>query len=124
LTNQPIKDRRLQVKIKTVAIEYTRKVNLGNFESAQLSCSLWAQIDEDDGGLDGAMTSLWQMAKENVRVQLLPLLKKNPNAMDVKEFFLGLPIAMDNGTFVNPETGEVLPAPTPVKRTQEDSDAN
>jgi len=34
--------------IKTAAVEYRRKFNLGNYESIEISASLWANIQEDE----------------------------------------------------------------------------
>ena len=34
--------------IKTAAVEYRRKFNLGNYESVEISASLWANIQEDE----------------------------------------------------------------------------
>ena len=36
------------MNIRTIAVTYTRKFNLGNFNSVDLSCSLWAQIDAEE----------------------------------------------------------------------------
>ena len=74
--------------IKTVSVTYGRKHNLGDFCSAHVEISIWADVTEEDD-LDAIMRNLWTMAKENVRVQLLPLVS-NHNAK-VEEAFLGLP---------------------------------
>ena len=36
------------MNIRTIAVTYSRKFNLGNFNSVDLSCSLWAQIDAEE----------------------------------------------------------------------------
>jgi len=36
------------MKVTTIAFNYTRKFNLGNFNSVDLGCSLWAQIDPEE----------------------------------------------------------------------------
>jgi len=36
------------MNIRTIAVSYTRKFNLGGFNSVDLSCSLWAQIDPEE----------------------------------------------------------------------------
>lgn len=77
--------------IKTVSVGYSRKINLGDFNSAQVDCSIWAQIiDGDDEG--EVMQALWSMAKENVKAQVLPLKARDAKAIDLKETFLGLPM--------------------------------
>jgi len=53
---------------------------------------------EDD--LDVAMHGLWDMAKENVKAQCLPL--ANKGKAEVREFYLGVPVA-------NPREKEVVP---------------
>ena len=35
--------------IKTVSVGYTRKLNLGDFNSAELACTLWADSDKKNG---------------------------------------------------------------------------
>jgi len=37
--------------IKTAAVEYRRKFNLGNYESVEISASLWANIQEDESAI-------------------------------------------------------------------------
>lgn len=76
--------------VKTVSVTYGRKFNLGDYNSATIDCTIWADVKEDEN-LDQAMKSLWGMAKENVMAQSLPLLDKKPNA-NIQEMFLGLPI--------------------------------
>lgn len=54
------------MKIRTIAVSYHRKFNLGNFNSVDLSCSLWAQIDgqEDE---DACAQILQDKCREHVR---------------------------------------------------------
>ncbi len=77
-------------RIKTVSVNYERKQNLGDFSSATVGCTLWADVEEGEN-LDEAMKGLWSMAKENVKAQLLPLSWKS-GSMKAEEYFLGLPI--------------------------------
>lgn len=78
--------------VKTVSVSYERKVNLGDFNSAKVACTVWADIGEDDD-LNEIMISLWTMAKNNVKAQVLPLVRESRGAnMDVQELFLGLPV--------------------------------
>jgi hypothetical protein len=79
-------------KIKTVSVTYGRKFNLGDYNSATIDCTLWADVDEGEN-LDQAMHDLWSCAKENVKAQSLPLLNKNGSNSNIKEAFLGLPIS-------------------------------
>jgi hypothetical protein len=52
--------------ITTIAVSYTRKFNLGNFNSVDLSCSLWAQIDAEEDE-DGCIAILQDKVREAVR---------------------------------------------------------
>lgn len=77
------------MNVKTVSVTYGRKVNLGDYNSASVDCTIWADVKEDEN-LDTVMHELWGMAKENVKAQV------QPNA-NVKEFFLGLPSELQQG---------------------------
>lgn len=78
-------------KVKTVSVTYGRKANLGDYNSATVDCTVWADVEEGED-LDQAMRALWEMAKNNVKTQLLPLVQKNGSgSLNVKEAFLGLP---------------------------------
>lgn len=75
--------------VKTVSVTYGRKFNLGDFNSATIDCTIWADIEEGED-LNQVMKDLWEMAKNNVKAQSLPLVQKAN--MKVEEIFLGLPI--------------------------------
>lgn len=78
------------MNIKTVSVHYGRKQNLGDFNSANIECTVWADVTEEDS-LHDCMSSLWSMAKENIKAQLMPLVKNNGNTSQV-ETFLGLEV--------------------------------
>ena len=81
--------------LKTVSVTYDRKQNLGDFSSANVGCTIWADV-RDGEDLDVTMHALWSMAKENVKAQLVPLTKKNGGAsVEITETFLGLPIEQE-----------------------------
>ena len=54
------------MQIRTIAVSYSRKFNLGNFNSVDLACSLWAQIaaEEDE---DCCIQILQDKCREHVR---------------------------------------------------------
>jgi hypothetical protein len=52
--------------LTTIAVSYSRKFNLGNFNSVDLSCSLWAQIDAEEDE-DCCIAILQDKAREAVR---------------------------------------------------------
>lgn len=89
------------MKIRTIAVSYQRKFNLGNFNSVDLSCSLWAQIDgqEDE---DTCVQILRDKCREHVRseylkakngskpVELFPVNAVNDNDDDDPSLYDGL----------------------------------
>lgn len=81
----------MTVTVKTASVTYGRKFNLGDYNSATIDCTLWADIS-DDQDLDAAMAALWTMAKENVRAQALPLVNKSK--AQVEQVFMGLPLEL------------------------------
>jgi hypothetical protein len=78
-------------KVKTVSVNYERKQNLGDYSSATVGCTIWADVEEGED-LDQAMRDLWIMAKNNVKSQLVPLAKGDEANTKYQEMFLGLPI--------------------------------
>ena len=78
-------------QIKTVSVTYERKQNLGDFSSANIGCTVWADM-RDDEPLDEVMHALWDMAKANVKSQLMPLVSRQ--RAEVEHIFLGLPVAL------------------------------
>lgn len=81
----------MTVTVKTVSVTYERKFNLGDYNSANIGCTLWADVT-DDQDLDAAMRGLWDMARENVKAQSLPLVQKQ--RAQVEHVFLGLPMEL------------------------------
>jgi len=79
------------MNIKTVSVTYERKQNLGDFSSANVGCTIWADVREDED-LHQAMNGLWNMAKANVKAQLVPLTKNG--STNVEQLFLGLPVEL------------------------------
>ena len=79
------------MQLKTVSVTYGRKINLGDYNSATIDCTLWADLDEGENEAD-AMTALWEMAKNNVKAQALPLVKKTE--AQVVNIFMGLPVTV------------------------------
>ncbi len=63
------------MRIKTISATYGRKLNLDDWESMELACTLWADLDEgDDATL--CLEELYRTAKAQVRAQALPVLAK------------------------------------------------
>ena len=57
----------------SVGITYTRKFNLGNFESLELGINLYAKVDPDEDR-EAVAELLWQQAKASVKAQAVPVL--------------------------------------------------
>ena len=70
------------MKIKEVSVTYGRKVNLGNYNNANLEMTVSAALE--DGDVQSEVTGeLWSLAKEDVKAQLQHLInayknKENP----------------------------------------------
>lgn len=77
--------------IKTVSVQYGRKLNLGDFNSAEISVTIWADLDEDEDA-QAALDVLYAQAKDNVKKQAMPLLKAEPISLNYRESFMGVPV--------------------------------
>lgn len=78
------------MQVKTVSVTYERKLNLGDFNSAHIGLSVWADVDESDD-LDTVMRGLWEMATANVKAKAAEF---NPKIRaSIKSTFLGIEIA-------------------------------
>ena len=62
------------MQINTVGVEYRRKFNLTNYESLELSISLYAKVDQDEDA-EVVAELLWHQAKDSVKAQAAPVLK-------------------------------------------------
>ncbi|MEG5087971.1 MULTISPECIES: hypothetical protein [unclassified Microcoleus] len=89
------------MNIRTIAVVYTRKFNLLNFNSVDLSCSLWAQIDPEEDE-DACIAILQDKAREAVRCEYHKVTSNHK----------AVPTLKVNGTFVEdfiPEGEEYSP---------------
>lgn len=77
------------MNIRTIAVVYTRKFNLGNYNLVELSCSLWAQIDPEEDE-DCCIAILQDKTREAVRSEYHKV-KSNQGPV---------PTVKVNGTFV------------------------
>jgi hypothetical protein len=78
--------------IRSVGFHYERKINTGQqYESARVSFDLYMRLDEEDQeSLAEIVAAGWQMTKNNVKAQIVPL--KQKEAKELEEIFLGLPL--------------------------------
>jgi len=50
------------MKIRTISVTYERKINLGDYNSAHIGLTLWADLDEGDSH-DECVTALQRQAR-------------------------------------------------------------
>ena len=81
------------MKVKTVSFTYERKFNLGDFNSAAIGCTVWADVDVEAGeSPEAAIAECAALAKATVKEQAAPLFAKQ--SARVKEIFAGLPVEL------------------------------
>jgi len=66
-------------EIKTISVTYGRKFNLGDYNSAHLETTYWADLDVNEDP-EGVALNLWDTAKADVKAQALPLIKSKTKA--------------------------------------------
>jgi len=69
--------------IKTIAVGYSRKFNLGDFNSADLSVDMWASISEGEDE-DICTQILQDKCREAVRMEYKKLIEKAPSVQTFK----------------------------------------
>lgn len=79
------------MRVKTVSVTYARKFNLGDYNSAEVGCTVWADVDEGEAE-QAVIEHCAATAKETVRLQAAPLFAKQ--SARVKEIFAGLPVEL------------------------------
>lgn len=84
------------MQIKTIAFSYERKLNLGNYESATIEFSAWADLDPAEDPVAMAH-ELEGYVKEQVREQAQPLSAARNEAIRVSRQLAGLPVVGGNG---------------------------
>lgn len=77
--------------LKTVSATYDRKVNLGDFNSAHIAVTLWADLEEGDDPATAA-EALRQMARHQVMAEMARVDKRL--AARVSDIFMGLPVSV------------------------------
>jgi hypothetical protein len=90
------------VRIKTVMVTYGRKFNLalvghGDFESAHIEVTLWADVEDDDD-VNKGLETLRQTARDHVRSEFFRLLPKQeePAALEAEEPAIAEPIKTEH----------------------------
>jgi hypothetical protein len=82
-----------RMKLKTVSATYGRKHNLGDYNSAHVEISLWADLEDGDDEA-AAADALRQMARNQVMAELGRLDQRI--AAKVQDLFMGLPLEVRN----------------------------
>lgn len=62
------------MNVKTVAVNFERKLNTGNYSSATVGVTLWADIEMDENNhptedAKAVLRQLWEMAKASAKEQ-------------------------------------------------------
>jgi hypothetical protein len=65
------------MEIQTISVSYTRKFNLGDFESLEVSDTAWAKLDRDDDESE-CMEELFNICKRQVFLAVKSILENNP----------------------------------------------
>lgn len=74
------------MEIKRISVTYHRKLNLGDYESVEVGCSLWGQIDPEEDA-DGATQFLFEQAKAAVKEAAMPLIKASRHQMQKAQMY-------------------------------------
>lgn len=77
-------------KIKTISATYERKVNLGDYNSAHIGMTVWADLDESDDEAEVG-NGLRQMARHHVMAEMARVMPKLESK--VQDIYMGLPIS-------------------------------
>lgn len=86
--------------ITTIAVEYSRKINLGDYESAEAKAFFSARIDQDESVIE-CTEVLRELAKKAVKDSLIDVIKSNEHQMQkaqVTRRMMGKIIETDNWT--------------------------
>lgn len=62
--------------VKTISTGYSRKFNLGDYNSVELDCSIWASIAEGEDE-EACMQLLWDKCRESVRGEYKKVMAKS-----------------------------------------------
>lgn len=63
------------MQLRTISVTYARTFNLGDYNSARFEVAVAAELDPGDEPA-AVEAELWRLAKESVKAQAMPVLKK------------------------------------------------
>lgn len=67
------------MKVKTISVTYGRKINLGDYNSAEIGLTLWADLEEGEDHVD-AVRELQRESRELARDEYRRLVGKTSTA--------------------------------------------
>ncbi len=76
------------MQITKVTVGFGSTINLGNYNSARFDVQLEAELDEGED-VEQAVQQLHQQARDNVRRQALPIIRRNSERLE--DIFRHLP---------------------------------
>lgn len=79
--------------VAKVTLKYSRKFNLGDYQSLDLSLMPTVNIEEHDD-LDKVLREVWEMCRKNVEHAARPIVAAGNGGTTTKELFLGLPLEL------------------------------
>ncbi|CAN1213586.1 hypothetical protein TUMEXPCC7403_25500 [Tumidithrix helvetica PCC 7403] len=89
------------MRIKTASVTYSRKFNLGNYEAAEISVSLWSEIDPEESE-EGVIEALFALCKEQVKKHIPPSYKRTNSNHTVAFTKFGKAISTDENLAFDP----------------------
>jgi hypothetical protein len=64
------------MQIKTISVVYERKFNLGNYQSATLGCTAWADLDIETDDAEECAGELRDFCREQVKAEHTRLMER------------------------------------------------
>lgn len=81
------------MKTKGISGKYARKLNLGDYNSADIEFSAWGELEEGDD-LQEELDILFEILRDNVKRRAVPLVEKYDTVENFKQMFRNLPVEM------------------------------
>lgn len=81
------------MKMKGISGKYYRKLNLGDYNSADIEFGAWGELEEGDD-LQEELDSLFEILRDNVKKRALPMVEKYDTVENLKQMYKNLPVEM------------------------------
>ena len=74
-------------RVKTISVTYNRKFNLGQYNSAEVGLTTWADVEFGLDDVDVCIETMFEQAKAHVKTQSMPILRGDacPKCQDMRE---------------------------------------